>query len=107
MCIRLAIAKLKSGDLNKSISYAEKAKIWPRNLGVGKPYDVDERLENYLLALAHEKNGNREKANTYYQMVLNHRTPDDVNESTRLIFQLLVLISLQILHKGIFNLMDY
>ena len=38
--------------------YGEKAKLWPRNLGVGKPYEVDERLENYIIAKANNKLGN-------------------------------------------------
>lgn len=32
----------------QAITYLDKARQWPENLGVGKPYDVDERLENFL-----------------------------------------------------------
>jgi len=48
-CIRSAYSALKKGKNNKAIKYAKKAKLWPPNLGVGRPFDVDERLEDYIL----------------------------------------------------------
>ncbi|MBP1768178.1 MAG: repeat-containing protein [Candidatus Aminicenantes bacterium] len=47
----------------------EKARLWPENLGVGKPFDVDERLENFILAAAVEKSGDRPKADKLYSSV--------------------------------------
>jgi len=47
----------------------EKARLWPENLGVGKPFDVDERLENFIQAAAAEKRGDLEKAGTHYASV--------------------------------------
>ncbi|PTM08106.1 MAG: DUF5107 domain-containing protein [Bacteroidetes bacterium] len=62
VCIKLALKAHEQKQYNEAIAYAEKAKLWPRNLGVGKPYDVDERLENYIIAKANDKLGN--KSNT-------------------------------------------
>lgn len=57
------------GNPKKAALFAEKAKLWPEHLGVGKPYDTDERLENYLLAAAYERMGDRKKAETLYAAV--------------------------------------
>ena len=46
MCIR---DRIKTGKIEKAISTIEKSKEWPENLGVGKPYDPDEGLQNILL----------------------------------------------------------
>lgn len=60
ICIKLAVKAYHNGKYANAIKYAEKAKLWPRNLGVGKPYDVDERLENYIIAKANNKLGSTE-----------------------------------------------
>ncbi|WP_347921980.1 DUF5107 domain-containing protein [Pontimicrobium sp. SW4] len=62
VCIKLALQAYNQKEYDKTIDYAEKAKFWPRNLGVGKPYDVDEQLENYIIAKANNKLG--DTANT-------------------------------------------
>ncbi len=46
------IKNKKYGDAVKMI---EKSKGWPENLGVGKPYDVDIRIQDYLNAYCLEK----------------------------------------------------
>jgi len=64
-----AAEALKRGSHKRAVLFADKAKMWPEHLGVGKPYAVDERLENYLLALAAEKAGNRKEAKKYLEAV--------------------------------------
>jgi tetratricopeptide (TPR) repeat protein len=64
-----AVRSLAEGNPRQAAAFAEKAKLWPEHLGVGKPFDVDERLENYLLAAASEKIGDRTKALPLYQSV--------------------------------------
>ncbi|MDL2256394.1 DUF5107 domain-containing protein, partial [Parabacteroides sp. OttesenSCG-928-K15] len=41
---------LKRGNKKRALSSIILSKEWPENLGVGKPYTVDDRLENYLEA---------------------------------------------------------
>jgi Tfp pilus assembly protein PilF len=54
-----AVEYFKKGSYKKSIEFIQKSRLWPENLGVGKPYDVDTRLEDYLEALCQEKSGNK------------------------------------------------
>jgi hypothetical protein len=47
-CLFLAMDQIKSKKYNDAIKMIEKSKEWPENLGVGKPYDVDVRIQDYL-----------------------------------------------------------
>ena len=48
----LAVEALKKGDTTGAQREVDAARLWPENLGAGKPYpaDVDERLEDFLAA---------------------------------------------------------
>lgn len=70
-----------------ALEYGQKALLWPRNLGAGKPYDVDERLDNYLIAKAYEMLNDQEKANLYFNKVIQHQPNQFLPESENLIFQ--------------------
>jgi predicted Zn-dependent protease len=45
-----ALAEMKNKKYKKALQFIAEAKLWPQNLGVGKPYDedIDERLEDWL-----------------------------------------------------------
>ena len=64
-----AALSLKNKKYKAAVVSAEKAKLWPERLGVGKPFDVDERLENFILAAAAEKMGDRLQADKLYASV--------------------------------------
>jgi tetratricopeptide (TPR) repeat protein len=40
-------------NYKKAVEVLEESKMWPQNLGVGKPYSIDSRLEDYLLAICY------------------------------------------------------
>jgi predicted Zn-dependent protease len=52
-----ALQNIRSGDYAAALSDVEKAKLWPENLGVGKPYDehIDLRTENFITAYCQAK----------------------------------------------------
>ncbi|MBI9064217.1 MAG: hypothetical protein JEZ14_19690, partial [Marinilabiliaceae bacterium] len=90
-CLRSAFNEWRHGNYSKVILYAQKAKLWPANLGVGKHYDVDERLDDFVIAMAYDKLNNKQQADRYYQKVMNHVTPSYLNESSKLYLQALAL----------------
>lgn len=90
-CMRSALKRLDKRDYKGVITLANDAKRWPKNIGVGKPYDVDERVENYLLYLAYTGLGDAQKADEYLQQVATHETPAYLNEGSAAYFQLLAL----------------
>lgn len=66
-----AIGQIRSKQYKSAIASINKAKLWPENLGAGKPYeeDIDLRLENYLEALILEKTGQKEKAQRKFEEI--------------------------------------
>ena len=45
-----AVMEMKNKQYKKALKFIAEAKLWPQNLGVGKPFqeDIDERLEDWL-----------------------------------------------------------
>lgn len=50
--IGLAQSYIGKKNFKKAITILEQSKKWPENIGVGKPYGPDERLQDYLLAIS-------------------------------------------------------
>ena len=70
--ILLAVEKMNKGDFDSGLKLAEKAKQWPENLGVGKSYNVDTRLESLVEALCWERLQNKEIAKKIYKKIVNN-----------------------------------
>ncbi len=66
-----AANQLKQKNYTQAIRSVEDSKEWIENLGVGKPYDadIDERLEDFLMAIIFEKQGKETEAASYYRKV--------------------------------------
>ena len=90
-CLRLSFKALENGKYQKAIKWAEAAKLWPLNLGVGKPYDVDERLEDYITAYAYAQLGNKSNAKSYFTRVASYEHPQGIEENAKLYLQFLSL----------------
>ncbi|WP_299578139.1 DUF5107 domain-containing protein [uncultured Sunxiuqinia sp.] len=91
VCIRSAARALNGGKYNKAIKLAQKAKKWPLNLGVGKPFDVDERIEDYILFLAYNAKGDKQKAKATALKITDYNHPDFKEENSSLFLQLMML----------------
>ena len=50
-----AIDLIKKRKYNKALQQVEKSRLWPENLGVGKPYDPDTKMQDYLTAYVLKK----------------------------------------------------
>jgi tetratricopeptide (TPR) repeat protein len=57
--LMLAVEAMRKGDAKGALREIDAARLWPENLGAGKPYpeNVDERLEDFLSAQALAKRG--------------------------------------------------
>jgi len=49
-CVLAAIDRMNKGEFDLALPLLAKAQEWPERLGVGKPLDVDNRLEEFLEA---------------------------------------------------------
>jgi hypothetical protein len=54
-CLFQAMEKISAKKYSEAVKLIERSKEWPERLGVGKPYDVDTRLQDYLNAYCAEK----------------------------------------------------
>ena len=50
----------------------EESRHWPENLGVGKPYDVDERTQDYLTAYCLDKLGRSSEISKWHNRVIDY-----------------------------------
>jgi len=67
-----AISELKKKNYKSTLQFVAAAKLWPANLGVGKPYqeDIDERLEDWLDYLCYNSLGNKIAAQKGLQKII-------------------------------------
>ncbi len=80
--LSIALDLLENNNFRQSVYYLESSQTWPENLGVGRPYDPDQRLSDYLLAYSYRKLGDTVNANKYNllfdQSSQSHHKADDV-----------------------------
>ncbi|MBW1945953.1 MAG: hypothetical protein JRJ51_24470, partial [Deltaproteobacteria bacterium] len=89
--ILLSARNLASGEFDKAVALAEGAKEWPENLGVGRPFERDERLENFVLARAFEKMGEKEKSRQLYQNIVEFTEKRKLSWDTNHMFGVMAL----------------
>jgi tetratricopeptide (TPR) repeat protein len=67
-----AVDQIRSRNYKSALGSIRKAKLWPENLGAGKPYeeDIDLRLESYMEALVYEKTKQEDVAKIKYQEII-------------------------------------
>ncbi len=65
-----AINLMKSKKYKEAMVKLEKSKTWPENLGVGTPYEPDNRMQDYLEAICLDKSGQKSEATKRRNSVL-------------------------------------
>ncbi|OGU26607.1 MAG: hypothetical protein A2X66_04720 [Ignavibacteria bacterium GWA2_54_16] len=90
-CVLSAAEMMSSGRLADAIVYLSKAKTWPARLGVGKPYDVDTRFEDFLEMQCREKSGDHAEAKTLGDAVLAYTRKNSRDGSINRLFAALLL----------------
>jgi tetratricopeptide (TPR) repeat protein len=67
-----AVTEIKNKQYKRALKFIADAKLWPQNLGVGKPYDadIDERLEDWLDYQCYTSLGDTETANKSLQKII-------------------------------------
>ena len=67
-----AAEAMKAGSYAHAARLLDKAREWPERLGAGKPYDVDDRLENYLEGLCSKRSGDDARAKKLFEQVASY-----------------------------------
>ena len=76
-----ALEAVKKKKWREALHYAQMSKLWPENLGAGRPYFVDERISDFLLAYVHEKMGQAAQSKEHYKKVVNFSHQKEDNEA--------------------------
>jgi predicted Zn-dependent protease len=76
--LMLAIEEMKNKNCEKALNYTSAARLWPDDLGVGKPYDsdIDERLEDWLTYQCYIKLKNEKNAQQMLNKILSFSYSD-------------------------------
>lgn len=74
-----AAGDMGKGKYKNALAKIKTARMWPVNLGVGKPYDenIDDRLENYMESLCFEGMKNEEEAKMKWNEIIQMDATND------------------------------
>jgi hypothetical protein len=68
--LTIALDLIEKKKFKKAITYVDLSREWPENLGSGKPYEPDTRLQDYIAAQCEVQLGNPGSAEDYYQQII-------------------------------------
>ena len=86
--LMLAVQQMQSKKYSAALTSIGTARLWPENLGVGKPYeeDIDSRLENYMEGICYEKMKKTDQAMKKWNAIVSFKT--NVNNTNTLVTSL-------------------
>lgn len=87
----VALKLMNKGSFEKAITILNKSKEWPENIGVGKPYQPDERAQDYMLAIAYSNTGKPKKSEAFLKTVANYTNEHFEKNSINNLFGLLAM----------------
>lgn len=67
--LALAVQKMQQKKYTQALVYLDSSRAWPENLGAGKPYDPDNRLQDFMAAYCERALGRPEKAAAYDEAI--------------------------------------
>lgn len=70
--IRLALQLIQKKRYNESVKVLHDAMEWPENIGVGKPYNPEQRKAEFLLAYCYEKLGQELLVNEHLDNIVDY-----------------------------------
>jgi len=81
--IAMALTNIEHQNFKEAVKYLDKAKQFPENLGSGKPYNPDYRMEDYLLAFCERKMGEEQRSLNYFQNIIDYSSDTERFNSTK------------------------
>jgi Tfp pilus assembly protein PilF len=91
-CLQYALDNIRDKKYPVAVKIIDKSRIWPENLGVGKPYDVDVRVQDYLAAYCAGKLNKAAEATALRKSVIDYtKTHEDPSFTTALVINSLRL----------------
>ncbi|WP_282160499.1 DUF5107 domain-containing protein [Ulvibacterium marinum] len=85
----VAMEQYKKNRFAKAKEVLEKSKEWPENIGVGKPYDTDEREQDFLLAMTLEKMDKSQESKSLLENIVSHTQSSEQKNTMNHLYGLL------------------
>lgn len=101
----LALNAILKNEYIEAKAILEKAKQWPENIGVGKPYSPDERITDYLLAITLNKLNEANKSKALLNSAVVYTKNHYARNTTNHIAGLLAAKKLQLNNKELEDLL--
>ncbi|MFD0796254.1 DUF5107 domain-containing protein [Maribacter chungangensis] len=89
--IGIAIDMMENKKFKEAVQILNRSREWPENLGVGKPFSPDERMQQYLLALCHQALENRKQEEDLLEEIARYTQENEWKENINNLFGLLSL----------------
>ena len=70
--LRIALDQMEKKKYQKAIAQLNSSREWPENLGRGKPYEPDNRLQDFMAAYCEVHLGNQDEGDNYYQQIIDY-----------------------------------
>jgi tetratricopeptide (TPR) repeat protein len=70
--LAIAVEMVEKKKYKVAIKFINNSKNWPENLGAGKPFEPDIRLQDYIQAFCYEQLGNKSLAEDYYNQIIDY-----------------------------------
>ncbi|MCC6396776.1 MAG: hypothetical protein IT282_07125, partial [Bacteroidetes bacterium] len=85
-CLIGALDTLRGRHMDAALALIARARLWPERLGAGRPYDVDERFEDFLEYRIFRAKGDEQRARRSLERVAEYsRIHADANSPSNLI----------------------
>jgi Tfp pilus assembly protein PilF len=75
-CLFLSLDLMKNKKYEEAMKMIEKSKEWPENLGVGKPYEVETRIQDYLKIFCLNKLGKTNETAALKKSIIDYTNLD-------------------------------
>jgi tetratricopeptide (TPR) repeat protein len=89
--LNATLQDIKAKKWNAALTKIEKSRLWPENLGVGKPYNPKEILQDYLTAMVYKARNEQSKSRDYLEAVIAQADKVNINSQE----QALVLLAMK------------
>lgn len=89
--ILYALENIQKEKYKKAKEILINSKKWPENIGVGKPYEPDERIQNFLLAYCYEKLNDQELSEQLLRDIVSYTSGRIETQSLNHLFGLMAL----------------
>lgn len=70
--LSIAMDLIEKKKYKKAIEQLNSSREWPENLGMGKPYEPDTRLQDFMAAYCDVQLGNQDIGDDYYQKIIDY-----------------------------------